>query len=157
MSADDIIPPFDVPLENVPNAQPFGSPIIDFGGVRVAHGMRRFLHRKCEHRSLVYSMDERRIWCENCERTIEAFDAFMSIVKYFHQMELAAQAEIVRAREASKFHLVRRAAKELDRIWGRKMAASCPHCGNGIIPEDGLRMSSRSRDLEIARRKRRTE
>ena len=155
MSEDDRPKPFDVPLENDPGSQPFGSPVIDFGGVRIAHGMRRYLHRRCEHKQLIYSRDERRIWCEECERTIEAFDAFMTVADHFHKMQRAANAELARATEASKAHLVRRAAKELDRVWGRKMAASCPHCKKGILPEDGLgRMSSISREMELARRKR---
>ena len=155
MSADDDKPkPFDVPLENRNDCEPFGSPVIDFAGVRVAQGMRKFHHRQCEHNSLVYNVSERRIWCETCERTIESFDAFMSLANQFHAMVRAAEYERRQARDALGAVLVRRAAKAIDRVWGRGMAMQCPHCHNGILAHDALSCGSISGEIEIARRKR---
>jgi len=146
--------PFDVPLENRPDSQPFGAPVVDFAGVRIAHGMRKFHHRVCKHNRLVYSTNERRVWCEACERTIDAFDAFMSLTNNFQQMKLAAEFEQKQAREALGMHLVRRAAKNVDRTWGAGMAPACPHCGKGILAHDMLGGDCVSAEIEVARRKR---
>lgn len=154
MTNDDRPKPFDVPLVNIPDSQPFGSPIVDFAGIRVAQGMRKFHHRNCEHRRLVYNTPERRIWCEECERTIEAFDAFKMLADNFHQMALAAESDRQRAKEALGMHLVRRAAKNVDRTWGNNMAPACPHCGGGILAHDMLGCGSVSAEIEVARRKR---
>ena len=154
MSEDDRVKPFDVPIENVPGSQLFGSPIIDFAGVRISHGLRKFHHRRCEHKTLVYSIEERRIWCEECERTIDGFEAFMTLTRSFQNMKLAAEAEARAARDALGAHLVRRAAKAVDRTWGHKMAVCCPHCDGGILAHDMLIHGSISAEIEIARRKR---
>lgn len=154
MTDDDLPKPFDVPLEHDQGSQPFGSPIVDFAGVRVAHGLRKYHHRTCEHKSLVYNPSERRIWCESCERTIEAFDAFMMVVRNFQDMVRAAEHERQLAREALGMHLVRRAAKAIDRVWGHKMAPACPHCRKGLLPHDMLSCGSVSMEIEVARRKR---
>lgn len=77
MKDDDRPKLFDVPLVNESDNQPFGSPIIDFAGVRVAHGMRKFHHRTCEHKSLVYNREK-----------IAAFGAKIASVQSMRSMPL---------------------------------------------------------------------
>lgn len=49
-----------------------------------------------------------------------------------------------------------RAVKALDKAWsGKTMAVPCPHCDGGLLPEDFVTIrSATSRDLELARRRR---
>jgi hypothetical protein len=145
--------PVDVPLGNRQDSQPFGSPVIDFASVRVSHGLPKYHHKKCDHKTLVYSSEERRVWCEDCERTIENFEALMTIVRSFQEMESAAQHKLSRAAESEAAFLVRRAAKAVDRTWGQKMAVDCPHCRRGILAEDMEHHGAVSREIEIQRRK----
>jgi len=147
--------PADVPLMIDPGSTPAGATVVDLSEVRVRWGRTKTGTKVCEHKKLIYSTTERRVWCEDCERTIDNFDAMMTMVKHFGAMETAARYKLKVAEEAKQATLVRRAAKSLDRTWGHKMAACCPHCRRGLLPEDfeggGAAIA---RDLEIARRKR---
>jgi hypothetical protein len=146
----------DIPLIEQPGSTPFGSPVIDLAEVRIRFGKADLRKgRPCEHRALIYSRDERRVWCEDCERTIDSFDAFMTLTTHFHTMERAATGKQAKADEALARTIVRRAAKVLDKAWG-KMAPLCPHCRTGLLPEDFADGFGSAVGIEIerARRKR---
>lgn len=159
MSDDEKLPPADVEIEPFDDgARAFGRPIIDFETIRIQAGRTPFKKRDqiCEHNSLVYNDSDRRVWCEDCKSTVDPYDAFMRIVMQWHHIQGSINGKLARASEAMNATLVRRAAKNLDRSWGHKMAPNCPHCHNGLLPDDfadGIR-SSRSRELEEARRSR---
>lgn len=149
--------PIDVPLISTPGCEPFGQPVIDLAEMRIKRGnacARRAA--PCKHRALIYSQEERRVWCEDCERTIDSFDAFMTLVGKFHPMVNAAKHALERAREAEGFTISLRAAKVFDRAWrGNQMAVCCPHCRTGLLPEDFLSGGSQvSAEIERARRAR---
>jgi Zn finger protein HypA/HybF involved in hydrogenase expression len=150
----------DEPIVPSEGSRPFGAEVIDLDGVRIQHGMP--VYRKggsCQHHHLAYNPGERRVWCEDCERTIESFDAFMVVVKSFQAMARAARHNMEKADAALKATINRRAAKEVDRAWsGRGMAILCPHCQGGLLPEDFVGGGALcSRDIELARRKRAKE
>lgn len=157
---DENIPPSDIEIEPFDDgARALGRPIIDFETIRIQAGRTPFKKRGviCQHNSLVYNDTERRVWCEDCKSTVDPYDAFMRIVMQWHHIQASINGKLARADEATKATLVRRAAKNMDRSWGHKMAPNCPHCKNGLLPEDfdspgGVR-SSRSRELEEARRR----
>jgi ribosomal protein S27E len=131
--------------------------VVDLAGVKLRWGARDHkAPRPCEHLSLVYNQTERRVWCEDCNATVEGFDAFMTITKHFERMMSDAQHKSRTASEALRHSARLRATKELDRTWsGNVMAVACPHCRGGLLPEDfaGGAGSAWSRELEIARRK----
>jgi hypothetical protein len=142
----------DPPLEVLPDGGCYVSQVVDLANVRIRLGRTPFKAKACEHRSLIYSPSERRVWCEDCERTIDNFDAFLIFTRKFEQMLREARHKMMAADEAMKSSARRRATKELDRAWG-KMAVCCPHCHGGLLPEDfaaGTAMCSR--DIELARR-----
>lgn len=147
----------DNPLVENEGSTPFGQPVIDFANIRVAYGLPKFHHKICKHQSLVYSRQERRIWCKECESTVDGFEAFMTITSHFHEMERSAQHRIREAQTALDATIVKRAAKHLDKAWNRRhpMAVCCPHCHGGILPEDFLDGGRWvSREIEVARRNR---
>lgn len=159
-----LVPPGEPPEPPAPDlveqagSTPYGSPVIDLDSVRVAYGLpNRKVAPACQHKSLVYNTGERRVWCNDCHRTIDAFDAFMTLTNAFHGMVREANAGIARAKEAEEAVLVRRVAKDIDRLWGRKMAPCCPQCGRGLMPEDFTSHSSVSFEYEVARRTRRQD
>ena len=149
----------DNPIDPRPDATPMWAEVIDLAEVRVQFGLPRNRHDRCEHRSLTYNVDERRVWCKDCERTIDGFDAFMVLVRGFAAMEQDARHKLEKAEEAKNAHLGRRAAKALDKAWsGQQMAVACPHCRGGLLPEDfDGRLSATSRDIELARRARKSK
>jgi len=147
----------DTPIDPAhPDATPRSKPVIDLGEWRIAYGHPRYPEKICKHRSLVYSTEERRVWCEDCQRTVDNFDAFMVLANVHHDMVNTLKRKMQKADEIQKAWLHRKAAKELDQTWGRKMAVACPHCGRGLLAEDfaGGGGTRTSRDIELARRKR---
>ena len=132
-----------------------GQRVVDLGDIRVAQGQSRRPHNICPHRNLVYDRRERRIWCEDCEHTIEPFDAFMLMIDQHHNATQKADRLLREAHEARDKQIHRIAARDMEKLWRKKMAPCCPHCQRGLLPEDleGRRMAV-GRHYEIARRKR---
>lgn len=131
-----------------------GVKVVDIGDIRVARGLSRRAYSSCRHAQLVYDKTERRVWCKDCERDVEPFDAFESVVGQFYHAKRhyeALQRQVEEA-QAHSMHLI--ACKNLESVWrGNKMAPACPHCREALLPEDfktlGLRVSA-----ELARQKR---
>jgi ribosomal protein S27E len=126
--------------------------IIDLAGVRVRMGFPAPKAKICEHKTLIYSVHERLVWCEDCEQLIDAFSALMTIVRQFDAMVSAARSANRKANEALGAVARLRAVKTLDRVWsGNTMAVQCPHCKGGLLPEDFANGASASwaRELEI--------
>ncbi|MGA0604931.1 hypothetical protein ACO2Q0_02940 [Phenylobacterium sp. VNQ135] len=147
------------PLIADEGSTPFGSPVIDFAEMRIKFGRPpQGRIKTCEHKSLIYSTADRRVWCEDCERTVDSFDAFKTLVDHFHAMERAAAGKLRAAKEAVAAVVHRKAAKVFDRAWsGRQMAVCCPHCRRGLLPEDFDHGGSQvSAEIERARRARAT-
>ena len=139
----------DPPIDEQPYIQP---QVIDLGDVRVARGLSRRGHSLCNHRQLRYDSHERRVWCADCETTLESFDAFMVFVEHFQAMTSAARRRLDEANEAREAVIHRIAARKVEAIWRGKMAVTCPHCHRGILPGDAL--GPVSPDFEMARRAR---
>lgn len=76
----------DEPLEPMGSEGGSHSAAIDFAEVQIQRGRTSRNIRACEHNRLLYSPSERRIRCRDCERTIDAFDTFMTITRHFHEM-----------------------------------------------------------------------
>lgn len=132
-----------------------GVTVVDIGDIRVARGLSRRPFSGCGHKKLVYDKNERRIWCKDCERDIEAFDAFEAVASQWFRANEAIKRRIAEADAAAKHSLISRAAKAADEVWrSRTMVPSCPHCHRGILPEDALQFGATNREMEIARRKR---
>lgn len=153
-----IIPPPDDPIEPRVDARPFIAEIIDLDGVRIQWGLPASRGtERCKHTNLTYSTEERRVWCQDCKRTIENFDAFKVLVDSFQRMELAARLKLEKAEAAMAATIHRRATKAVDKAWSSSLPAiGCPHCRAGLLPEDfeaGVKVCT-SREYELARRKR---
>lgn len=146
----------DIPLEVLADAGCYVGQVIDLASVRIQVGRTKIGPgiKPCEHKSLIYSQTERRVWCEDCSRTVDNFDAFLTFTKHFEAMLRDARSKMLTAEEAMKTSARRRATKEIDRAWsGHTMAICCPHCHGGLLPEDFARGASMcSREIEIARR-----
>ena len=125
----------DAPIE--PQDYLYGPKVVQIEDLRVARGLTRRPRSSCSHRQLVYDDKERRVWCADCEREVEPFDAFTQVVAVFQK----AKSDIDRRRqtlaEAEAFQIRSKAAKVMDEAWRRRnMAPLCPHCRAAILPED---------------------
>lgn len=125
----------DPPIE----PQPYlgGVKVVDIGDVRVARGMSRRHYSSCQHRRMVYDGAERRIWCQDCERDVEAFDAFKGLIEGYNHALVALERREESIASLEKFKLRTIAARKMEEAWRHKnMVPACPHCHNGLFPED---------------------
>ena len=133
-----------------------GVTVIDFGEIRVARGLSKRPYSGCHHRALGYDSQKRRVWCRDCERTIEPFDAFELLVNQYSRAWRELNRRRERTNEAETKGLRSLAARALDAVWrSRKMVPACPMCGHGLFPEDfknGVKVKL-GRDYAEAKRK----
>lgn len=144
----------DAPIE--PHDYLYGVKVVQIEDLRVARGLTRRPASSCRHKQLVYDQGERRIWCQDCEAEVEAFDAFVGIVEVFSAGMSKLNTRRRELAEAESFQIRSRAAKVMDEAWrSTKMAPLCPHCHVAILPEDVADGIARtSKELVIAARKR---
>ena len=147
----------DPPLEVLPDGPCFKNTVIDLAGVRVRHGRTPYKSGEpCKHLTLIHSESERRVWCEDCNRTIDNYEAFKIFARHFSEMVSKAEYRLAEANAAMSKAARGRAVKTLDRIWsGNVMAVQCPHCKGGLLPEDFAdgASASWSREMELAGRR----
>lgn len=114
-----------------------GVTVVDIGDIRVARGLTRRPASSCRHRALSYDANERRIWCKDCEKDVDAFDAFKLLVEQYSGARKALARREERLLEAEKFQVRSLAAKEIDKAWrSRTMVPCCPRCKGGLFPDD---------------------
>ena len=133
-----------------------GLSVVDIGDYRVSRGQTRRPFAGCVHRRVTYDSQERRIWCRDCERDVDPFDAFVGLARSFHR----AVSDLNRRRDeldqAERYHVRSLAAKAIDKAWrARRTVPACPHCRHGLFPEDFKQGVTRlSREYATARRAR---
>lgn len=114
-----------------------GVTVVDIGDIRVSRGMTRRPTSSCNHRRMAYDPRERRIWCKDCERDVDPFDAFVGLTEQYHYAYRNLEKRRNQVEEAEKFQCRSIAAKNIDEVWRRrKVVPSCPHCQHGLFPED---------------------
>lgn len=130
-----------------------GLTVVDIGDYRVSRGMTRRPTSSCHHARLAYDSRERRIWCKDCEHVVDPFDAFTGLVEQYDRALKDLERREQRIVEAERFNVRLLATKEIEKAWrSRNMVPSCPHCRNGLFPEDfKAGVSLISRDYALAR------
>lgn len=143
----------DKPIEEQPYIH--GVTVVDIGDLRVARGMTRRPASTCRHARLTYDPRERRIWCKDCEKDVDPFDAFTGLVEQYDRACKDINKRADEIDEASRFQCRSIAAKKVDEVWRRrKVVPACPSCGHGIFPEDYADgVPTVGREYALARRK----
>lgn len=133
-----------------------GVKVVNLGEYRIARGRSHRPSPECKHHNQVYDLQERRIWCEDCENDIEPFDAFVSVIQAYDKALKKLRSGWQELEESKKHNIISRATKKLDEAFRRKtMTPCCPHCKHDLLPEDfanGIAMFV-SRELARQRRK----
>lgn len=142
----------DEPIED--QAYLSGLTVVDIGDIRVSRGMTRRPYSSCNHRRMAYDPKERRVWCKDCEKDVDPFDAFKNLCENYHAAHEGLNRQRKEITEAAHFQCRSIAAKEIDKAWRhRKMVPACPHCSNGLFPEDFVKgVGMVGRDFALARR-----
>lgn len=121
----------------VPQDYVAGVKVVHIEDLRVARGMTRREYPRCPHRDLVYCETERRVWCQDCEHEVDAFDAFVNLIGRLDATFKHLSARSKELKEAQEFAARSLAVKALDDVWRtRKKIPVCPHCREGLLPED---------------------
>ena len=152
----------DEPIEPTSkDATPYAySNVLNFESLSIKHGRGKRFGKPCEHNHLVYDPGEKRVWCEDCESTVDSFDAFLRIVRDWESVESQLRSRALKLLEDEKQNLISRAAKAVDRAFRKqKTAPTCPHCKEALLPEDMLKCDHGGINKDWVRRmrKKRTE
>ncbi|WP_022722882.1 hypothetical protein [Rhodopseudomonas sp. B29] len=114
-----------------------GVKVVDFGDIRIARGKSRRPFRLCRHLRLTYDQSERRIWCQDCETNVEAFDAFLILVEWHDRAVKAIDRRLESVKDAEAHSLRSLAARAVDKAWSSLSSLpTCPTCQSGLFPED---------------------
>lgn len=140
----------------VPQEYKYGFKVVDIGDLRIARGQTRRPATACKHLKIVYDDQERRIWCQDCEQEVEAYDAFKGLAEFHHGAVAKLKRREEAVKEAESFQARSRAVKVMDEVWRSKtMAPMCPHCSEAILPEDVARgVKSTGKKMAQAKRQR---
>jgi DNA-directed RNA polymerase subunit RPC12/RpoP len=129
--------------------------IIEIGDLRFSRNRiaRAYRADQCKHHRLRLDENGDVVVCEDCGIQVSAFWALCMLADEFDR-EFAklrsARANLAREK-AAEVHLL--AARKVDAVWrSRTMVPACPHCGIGVLPEDGLGNARISREMELRRR-----
>lgn len=133
----------------------YGVTVVDIGDLRVARGLTRRPASSCRHARLNYDPRERRVWCKDCEKDVDPFDAFTKLVEQYDRAYKHVNERIKHVEEAEQFQCRSIAAKNIDEVWRRrKVIPACPHCLQGLFPEDFAgSITTLGREYALARRK----
>ena len=145
------------PIE--PKDYEFGVKVVNIEELRIARGKAKRPHSECRHLQQVYDPQERRVWCESCEREIEPFDAYLVQIEYLDGAVKRLQADQEKLNQAIQENIISIASQVMDKEWrSRSTAPLCPHCSEAILPTDVARGVARaSREMVERARKRKQE
>jgi len=112
--------------------------VLNLGLARIRKGRTpRPKHGACRHLNQTYDEAERRVWCDDCGDEIEVFDAYMALINQYDRIHKHITSRTEEAISAEKHNLVSRAAKSVDKHWRKRDTVPlCPHCNEGLFPED---------------------
>jgi len=109
---------------------------------------------ECDHKHIELDGYGDIVRCKKCGSQVSAFWALEMIANEYNRSlaKLRRDQEALARAKAVDLHLL--AARKVEKIWrGRTMVPACPHCGLGILPEDGFGNNRVNREIELRRRK----
>ena len=128
--------------------------VIQFGEARLRlRGRRGWKDERCKHLNLTYDDNGEIVTCDDCKMQVTAFWAMKMLAEHYEKAreEVEARGKRVAEETSRGLHLI--AARKVEKAWrSRSMVPCCPHCGAGILPEDGLGGTQVNRKIEMARR-----
>jgi len=118
---------------------------------RVRSGLER-----CRHRYFKYDPDGRTIECQDCQKILDPFDAFVELAHIWEEAytTLENRQKELEELEARREKGLLRATRRVDEAWrSRSMVPVCPHCKKPIFPEDGFGTSAINKEMALEARK----
>lgn len=110
----------------------------------------------CFHNNLCYDEMNEYVECKDCGRPVSPFQAFMVIMRAYrrgYELLKAKEQELNELENRGDLYLLK-ATRKIDHVWrSKRVVPLCPHCKEGILPEDGLGDECGSRPLIMERRR----
>lgn len=136
--------------------------IIDIDVVRATIRQNtRYEKSHCKHSRITVDSDAGTIDCDDCKKSLSAFQVVVSWAKQWGEIEKAVNRQKLRAQAMSKtmrtYRIRLRALRELEKFWWKgNMLPCCPHCKRGLMPDDFTEVPPLmvSREYELKRRSR---
>lgn len=125
--------------------------------IHIGEGKFEQIRQKyCRHNHLLYNVTEQTVQCKDCNRVINPFQAFMSLVRYWEDATagLRRRQEEIAALERRVDAGLLKATRNVDHAWrSKKMVPTCPHCHEAIFPEDGFGTSMTNKQMALEARR----
>ena len=128
--------------------------VIEIGDFSLEH-KRRESH-ECDHQNIVVYSNDEIVKCRDCDLQLTPFFALKQLIGRWQDIcvHLRRRETTIKQHEDSQVAL--RAAKKVEKVWRKhnRMAVLCPHCREGILPDDGLGDHTMAAEIALARRNR---
>ncbi|WP_455233395.1 hypothetical protein [Geopseudomonas aromaticivorans] len=120
---------------------------------KVDNAWQRRREKACEHRNLDLEPHGEVVRCRDCGTQVSAFWALGMLADNWRERSAQLQRKEQQAEQDLKSTLHLRAARLVESAWrSRDTLPTCPHCGEGIAPSDGLGSARVSKPIDAARR-----
>lgn len=134
------------------------SNVISVGDFSVLKKERKYGDKPCLHRTITLDDNGQIVTCCDCGQQIDAYWALNEFSKLWKKLTEQLKSREEYLRKEKEAILYRIAAKKVDKVWRTKnLVPTCPHCGEGISPEDGFGNAAINKRVDEARRKAREE
>lgn len=142
----------NAPIE--PQDYLYGLKVVELDNIRIARGKTKRSYEKCNHLHMVIDDNERRVFCEDCQMAITAFDGLMALFKNWGRIVESLDRRSEEVRAAEKYSIRRIATKAIDSEFMKAYTVPCcPHCNEGLIPDDFTKIKRASKSLVMQKRK----
>jgi hypothetical protein len=126
--------------------------VVEIEEFRFTRASRYHAAAECAHRKTRLDPHGQIIVCQDCHQQVSAWWVVNAMLDAYTIAQGRLQAREKALEEAQAKSLVLLAAQRIERAWRRRdMLPTCPHCGEGIAPEDGLGSSIIHREIAARR------
>lgn len=130
--------------------------VIEFADIQIRFKRKQWNPDECKHKHLSYSPSDEEIICEDCDKVIPSFKAFMLLVDRYRDAYagLDRRLDEIKELEAKANIGLLRATRKVNGAWRtRGMVPCCPHCKEAIFPDDGLGDSMTNKEMALQSRR----
>jgi len=129
--------------------------VIDIGEFRMTlKSSSSWSPETCKHSRITMDDHGDIVTCDDCKQPVSAYWFIKDFFQRYEEYRTRVEHRAKQVEESEKKNLILRAAQRVETAWrSRRMVPVCPHCRNGIFPEDGLGNSLISKDLAVERKK----
>ena len=133
------------------------SNVVQLGEYRFTHKARSYFDRtQCQHKRTELDDNGNIVMCLDCGKQVDAYFVLRLLTEDWGRVQEQIWATQSRVNEEKAKHIHLIAARKVEQAWrDRRHVPTCPHCGEGISPNDGFGHGLISKQIDAARREHR--